>query len=151
MPHIINPCADPSPECSRCSGSRPATYNPLDLLDRDDPNAVSIAKAMSAAICPRSREGKGNCWSDTPANLPDRRPPLDHLCPRQRQKTLMKAQEIVTLTRKEFTEKYLVKMAACGSLGGGDTGERNPLYRSCRHYLIPASCPTWGPLPGFHL
>ncbi len=114
--HIINPWRA-LPGVFEGLGFPPATYNPLDLLDRDDPNAVLIAKAMSAAICPRSGEGKDSYWSDTPANLLTAVLLWITYAPGET-KTLAKAREIVTLTRKEFTEKYLVKMAACGAWEG---------------------------------
>ena len=87
------------------------TYNPLDILDRSDPNAVAIAQSLAAAICPAPAKDKDRFWQGSAANvltavflwLTDKA---------GERKTLARAREIVSLSRKDFTEKYLVPMAA---------------------------------------
>jgi type IV secretory pathway TraG/TraD family ATPase VirD4 len=115
--HIVNPWGAYADTFQQL-GFLPATYNPLDMLDRNDPNVVAIAKAISAAICP-SAEGKGKdtFWTATPARL------LTAILlwliyePREI-KTLARARAIASLSRKDFTEKYLTKMAACSAFSG---------------------------------
>ena len=94
------------------------TYNPLDILDRSDPNAVAIAETLAAAICPAAPNGKdGGYWQGSAGDmltavflwLADQ--------PQER-KTLARAREIVSLSRREFTEKYLVRMAASTEFSG---------------------------------
>jgi type IV secretory pathway TraG/TraD family ATPase VirD4 len=114
--HILNPwneLGDTFPSRKLA----PATYNPLDILVRSDPNAVAIAQALSAAICPAPANAKDRFWQGSAANvltavflwLADRA---------EERKTLARAREIVSLSRREFTEKYLVPMAASEAFSG---------------------------------
>jgi len=41
-----------TPKPLRYARVPPDTYNPLDILEADDPNATSIAQALAGAICP---------------------------------------------------------------------------------------------------
>lgn len=94
-----------------------ATYNPLDILDRNDKNAVAIAQALAAAICPTEKGGKDAYWSRSAASLLTA--VLLWLTDQPgEQKTLARAREIVTLSRRDLKEKYLVKMAASEAFGG---------------------------------
>lgn len=115
--HIVNPWGAYADTFQQL-GFLPATYNPLDMLDRNDPNAVAIAKAIAAAICP-SAEGKGkdNFWTATPARLLTAILLWITYEPREI-KTLARARAIASLSRKDFTEKYLTKMAACSAFSG---------------------------------
>jgi type IV secretion system protein VirD4 len=114
--HIINPWAELD-GAFKARGLSYATYNPLDILDRNDPNAVSTAQAMAAAICPRDRSGKDTFWSDSAASVLTA--VLLWLTDQPgEQKTLARAREIITKTRKEFVADYLTKMAASSAFGG---------------------------------
>jgi type IV secretory pathway TraG/TraD family ATPase VirD4 len=98
-------------------GFPPATYNPLDILQRDDPNAVAIARRLASAISPVTGRGDDAFWQQSAANilaavflwLTDQ--------PGET-KTLARAREIVTLDRKRFTEQFLVKMATSSAFDG---------------------------------
>jgi type IV secretory pathway TraG/TraD family ATPase VirD4 len=98
-------------------GLEPATYNPLDILDRDDPNAVATARRLANAICPAPERRDDPFWQQSAANilaavflwLADQ--------PRET-KTLARARQIVTLDRKTFTDQYLVKMAVSTAYDG---------------------------------
>jgi type IV secretion system protein VirD4 len=114
--HILNPwnaLGDTFPS----RNLTPATYNPLDILDRSDPNAVAIAQSLAAAICPIPANSKDQFWQGSAANvltavflwLADQA---------EERKTLARAREIVSLSRKEFTEKFLVPMAASEGFSG---------------------------------
>lgn len=95
-----------------------ATCNPLDVLDRDDPNAVAIAQALASAICPATEGGKDGFWQGSAANV------LaavllwitDHP---EEQKTLGRMREIVTRSRADFFKNYLTKMATSSAFHGG--------------------------------
>jgi type IV secretion system protein VirD4 len=108
--HILNPWNELAGTYDE-RGFKPATYNPLDILDRDDPNVVAIAQTLAGAICPAPANAKDRFWQGSAANvltavflwLTDRQ---------DERKTLARAREIVSLTRKEFTTKYLTQMAA---------------------------------------
>jgi type IV secretory pathway TraG/TraD family ATPase VirD4 len=109
-----------------------AKYNPLDLLQRDDPNVVAIAQAISATICPSEGKGKDSYWTATPARLLTaillwltHREGLATDGPPER-KTLVRAREIASLPRKEFTEKYLKQMAASNKFGGAMRDNASP-------------------------
>jgi len=115
--HVVNPWGAYADTFQQL-GFLPASYNPLDMLDRNDPNAVAIAKAISSAICP-SAEGKGkdSFWTATPARLLTAI--LLWITYESREiKTLARARAIASLSRKDFTEKYLIKMAGCSAFSG---------------------------------
>jgi type IV secretion system protein VirD4 len=81
-------------------------------------NVVAIAKAISEKICP-SEQGKGSdkFWTATPARLLTS--VLLWLTYEPREiKTLARARAITSLSRKDFTDKYLTKMAACSAFSG---------------------------------
>jgi type IV secretory pathway TraG/TraD family ATPase VirD4 len=114
--HVINPWGEVA-TTFKARGLTPATFNPLDVLVRDDPNAVAVAQALAGAVCPASPADKDRYWQGSAANvlaavflwIADQ--------PGE-QKTLARAREIVSLSRKDFTEGYLVKMAASSAFGG---------------------------------
>ncbi|MCU1336671.1 MAG: hypothetical protein JWO19_2252 [Bryobacterales bacterium] len=121
--HIVNPWGVKKGVFQQL-GFTPATYNPLDLLDRNDPNAVAIAESLSLAMCPLdgSREVY---WTESAASLltavllwltdqeglpgPGGVPEV---------KTLARAREIVTKTRKDMRDNFLVNMAASSAFEG---------------------------------
>lgn len=114
--HVINPWGELA-TTFKARGLPPATFNPLDVLDRNDPNAVAVAQSLAGAICPSSPGDKDRYWQGSAANVltavllwitdqPDE------------QKTLARAREIVSLSRKDFTDRFLVPMAASSAFGG---------------------------------
>lgn len=115
--HIVNPWHELVHQFGRLGLSPPATYNPLDVLDRNDPNAVAVAQALAATVCPSAPGDKDRFWQGSAANV------LaavflwltDH--PNE-PKTLARARDIVSQSRKAFTEKYLVHMAASEAFDG---------------------------------
>jgi len=116
--HILNPWNELADTFARRGFTR-ATYNPLDILDRDDPNVVAVAQALAGAICPTPHDGKDRFWYGSAANI------LtavflwltDHVGSGE-SKTLARAREIISLSRREFTEKYLTMMAVSKGFDG---------------------------------
>lgn len=114
--HVINPWGELA-ETFKERGLAPATFNPLDVLVRDDPNAVAVAQALAAAVCPTTPGDKDRYWQGSAANV------LTAVLlwitdqPGE-QKTLARAREIVSLSRRDFTERFLVPMAASSAFGG---------------------------------
>jgi len=114
--HILNPWNELAATYEKRGFSR-ATYNPMDILVRTDPNVVAIAQTLAGAICPVAANAKDRFWQGSAANvltavflwLADQ--------PGE-QKTLGRAREIVSLTRKDFTAKYLIPMAASEAFSG---------------------------------
>jgi type IV secretion system protein VirD4 len=114
---ILNPWNELSETFQSQGVGELATYNPLDILDRSDPNAVAVAQTLAAAICPAPANAKDRFWQGSAANV------LTAVFlwlaenPEER-KTLARAREIVSLSRKEFTTTYLVPMAASEAFSG---------------------------------
>jgi len=114
--HVLNPWNELATTYQRL-GLPSATFNPLDILDRNDPNVVAIAQTLASAICPAPANARDKFWQGSAANvltavflwLADR--------PEER-KTLARAREIVSLTRKDFKEKFLIPMAASEAFSG---------------------------------
>jgi type IV secretion system protein VirD4 len=112
--HIVNPWGEME-GLYRKLGFAPATFNPLDAIDRNDPNAVAVAQSLAAIICPPA-SGKEQFWQGSAANvlaavflwLADQ--------PGE-QKTLARARQIVTLSRADFL-KILVRMATSTAYRG---------------------------------
>lgn len=92
-------------------------YNPLDMLDRSDPNAVAVAQALAGAICPVSTDGKDRFWQSSAADVLTA--VLLWLADQPgEKKTLGRAREIISLTRRDFKENYLIPMAASEAFKG---------------------------------
>ncbi|HVZ10139.1 type IV secretory system conjugative DNA transfer family protein [Rhodopila sp.] len=112
---IVNPW-DELADTFNGLGFQPAAYNPLDVIERDDPNAVAVAQALAATVCPATSE-KDRFWQGSAANIlaavflwiTDQPGEV---------KTLARAREIVSLSHKDFTERFLVPMAASSAFGG---------------------------------
>jgi type IV secretion system protein VirD4 len=113
--HILNPWGVKQ-NFYESLGFQTATFNPLDAVDRNDPNAVANAQMLSKIICPVV-EGKEKFWQGSAANilaavflwLADQ--------PGE-EKTLARARHIVTRSRKDLLE-FIVKMAASTAFRGG--------------------------------
>lgn len=61
--HIVNPWGI-FPDHFKDRGFAPAMFNPLDLLDRTDPNVVSVALSLAASINGATKAG-GEYWRDS--------------------------------------------------------------------------------------
>lgn len=114
--HVINPWGELA-STFKARGLTPATFNPLDVLERDDPNAVAVAQALAGAVCPASPADRDRYWQGSAANV------LTAVLlwitdqPGE-QKTLARAREIVSLSRRDFTDKFLAPMSASSAFGG---------------------------------
>lgn len=112
--HIVNPWGEME-ELYKGLGFKTATFNPLDAIDRNDPNAVAVAQSLAATICP-AMPGKDSYWHGSAANvlagvflwLSDQP---------EEQKTLARAREIVTMSRADFRQ-VLVRMMASSAFHG---------------------------------
>lgn len=65
--HIVNPWGSHD-ALYEGLGFKPATINPLDVLDRDDPSVAATAKAIAQAICIRPSE-TNTVWQNQAAAL----------------------------------------------------------------------------------
>ncbi len=94
-----------------------ATFNPLDILDRSDPNVVAIAQTLAGVICASHGNAKDKFWQGSAANvltavflwLTDQPGEI---------KTLGRAREVVSLTREDFKKRFLIPMAASEAFSG---------------------------------
>jgi type IV secretion system protein VirD4 len=114
--HVINPWGELAATFKE-RGLAPATFNPLDVLVRDDPNAVAVAQALAGAVCPSGPGDKDRFWQGSAANV--LAAVLLWITDQPGEtKTLARAREIVSLSRKDFTDRFLVPMAASSAFGG---------------------------------
>jgi type IV secretion system protein VirD4 len=121
--HIINPWGELAPTFQQLGLTPFATYNPLDILDRNDPNAVSIAQDLAAAICPTEKGGKEAFWVQSAASILTA--VLLWLADQPGEtKTLGRAREIVT--GMNFRKDYLTSMAASSAFGGAIAENAGP-------------------------
>lgn len=119
--HIINPWGEFAPLFKQY-GFAPATYNPLDILDRHDPNVVSTAQSIAAAICPQEASGRDAFWNRNAANILTA--VLLWLTDQpQETKTLGRAREILTRSKKDFQTNFLSHMVASTTVFGGAISE----------------------------
>jgi type IV secretion system protein VirD4 len=98
-------------------GFKPATYNPLDILDPADPNIVADARRLANAICPVTGNGDSAYWQQSGATILTAVFLWLAVTPGEK-KTLARARDIVTLDRKELTDKFFVKMAVSEAFQG---------------------------------
>lgn len=112
--YIVNPWGKMESHYRKL-GFSTATFNPLDALERNDPNAVAFAQSLAAIICPPA-QGKEQYWQGSAANV------LAGVflwiadAPGE-QKTLARARQIVTMSRAGFLN-ILVKMVASTAYHG---------------------------------
>lgn len=114
--HLLNPWNELAAHFEE-RGLQSATYNPLDILDRNDPNAVAIAQTLAGAICPMPAHNDDPFWAGNAAAiltavflwLADQ--------PGER-KTLRRAREIISVPKGEFEANYLTRMAASEAFSG---------------------------------
>lgn len=114
--HIINPW-NMLPNTFGNLGFTPATYNPLDVLDLHDPNAVAVAQSLARAICPISSGGNEKFWEGSAASLLAAVFLWLAWDPGEK-KTLARTRQIVTLTRAKLTRDFLIPMAASKGFDG---------------------------------
>ena len=97
-------------------GFSSATYNPLDMLDPNDPNAVSHAQAFVTTICPPTA-GKEDFWVGSAGDLLTA--VLLYLAYQPgEEKTLARARQITSLDRRSLSE-IIAKMCAIEAYNGG--------------------------------
>jgi type IV secretion system protein VirD4 len=113
--HILNPWNELADTFARRGFSR-ATYNPLDILDRKDPNVVAVAQTLAGAICPTPTDGKDRFWYGSAANILTA--VFLWLTDQAEEKTLARARQIISLSRRDFIDKYLTKMAVSKAFDG---------------------------------
>lgn len=121
--HIVNPWGELATEFTG-RGFQAATFNPLDVLDRNDANVVAIAQALAATVCTSTNE-KDSYWTGSAAAvlaavflwITDE--------PGE-EKTLARARAIISLSRKDFREKYLLRMAASSAFHGAISEMASP-------------------------
>ncbi|HMD68002.1 MAG TPA: type IV secretory system conjugative DNA transfer family protein, partial [Chitinivibrionales bacterium] len=115
--HVINPWGELESTYAAL-GLQSATFNPLDVLDRHDRNAVAVAQALATAICPQEKGGKDGFWTENASSLLTA--VLLWLADQSdnETKTLARAREIVSLPRKELKEKFLIPMCDSDAFEG---------------------------------
>lgn len=107
-------------------GFETATFNPFDVLDRNDPNITTTARTLAATISPVTDLDKP-LWQGSAAKLltgillwlthQDGLPRKDD--PSQKEtKTLARVKEIISLQKPDF-HKILVQMLASNAFHGG--------------------------------
>lgn len=107
--HILNPWNELSEAFAAIGFPRAATFNPLDALQRNDPDAVAVAQEMATAIVGRG-DGKDAVWRGSAASL------LTAVIlwltdqPGE-EKTLARVRHIVGLRPEELRDSYLARMA----------------------------------------
>ncbi len=107
--HIVNPWNELGDTFTKF-GFGPATYNPLDILDKNDPNVVSIAQSMAAAMSPAQGQ-KEPIWASSAANIIAAT--LLWLTDQPgEEKTLSRLSEILNRDRKSFTNEFVTSMAS---------------------------------------
>lgn len=114
--HVINPWGELAAVYQK-AGIPQDTFNPLDVLDRNDPNAVAVAQGLAGAVCPSSPGDKDRYWQGSAANV--LAAVLLWIADQPGEtKTLARAREIVSMSRKDFTDNFLVPMASSSAFGG---------------------------------
>lgn len=91
-----------------------ATYNPLDVLEKDDPNVVAVAQSLAKAMCPQET---GDFWSASAADLITA--VLLYLTDYHstEQKTLARARELLTQPKRQF-DNTLAHLLVSEAYGG---------------------------------
>ncbi len=124
--HIINPWNEKADVFGKMSFT-PATFNPLDILDRDDDNCHANAEALALAICPIEKGVRETYWTNSAASLltavllwltdQEGLPRVDDPT-KPEVKNLARVRDIVTRTRKDLRDKFLVHLAASPAFEG---------------------------------
>ena len=107
-------------------GFQTATYNPLDMLDRNDPNITSLAKTLAFTVSPVTTDEKSAFWERMSARiltgtflwLTDQEGLPRYDDPSQPEtKTLARVAELVNLPKTEF-QKFLARLMASKAFHG---------------------------------
>ena len=114
--YIINPWGEMKDLYAKL-GFQTATFNPLDAIHRNDPNAVSIAQNLAATICPGSHEEKAKFWQGSAADILAAVLLWVAYQPGET-KTLARARELVTQSREDFRKNVLTPMMASTAFDG---------------------------------
>lgn len=112
--HIVNPWGELEGHYEQM-GFTCATYNPLDAIDRTDPNAVAVAQSLAATICPIT-DPKERYWQGSAANVLAAVFLWISDSPTE-EKTLARARHIITRSRADF-KKILAQMMASTAYNG---------------------------------
>lgn len=124
--HIVNPWRQLAKQFVDLGFPTAATFNPLDVLDRDDPNAVAVAQSLAETISPTLDASKA-FWSGNAANL--LAAVFLWLADQPGEtKSLARARHVVSLSRRDFTEQYLTKMMASTAHDNAIAEMVRPLY-----------------------
>lgn len=115
--YLINPWGELSQEFAKRGFGASATYNPLDILDRRDPNVVANAQTLAEVICPPPQGDRDSYWQGSATEL---------LCAillwltdqPDEQKTLGRARDIIGQSRKDMSEKFLTRMVESTAFDG---------------------------------
>lgn len=114
--HILNPWGVLDWQFEKL-GLAPATFNPLDLIDRRKPRAVSIAQALANTISPSSGNAKDDFWPESAANI-IAAVILWVVYQPGETATLARVREITSLPRTKFRADFMLKMAASSAFEG---------------------------------
>jgi type IV secretory pathway TraG/TraD family ATPase VirD4 len=112
--HIVNPWGEME-DLYKNLGFENATFNPLDVIDPDDPNAVAFAQSLATIICPPAT-GKEKFWQGSAADVLTAVFLWLAEAPGE-QKTLARARQIVTQSRADFL-KILTRMVTSTAYRG---------------------------------
>ena len=94
-----------------------AQYNPLDILDRNDPNVVANAQTIANTILPPPSSDKDRFWQGNAANILTA--VLLWITDQPGEtKTLARAREITSMSRKRFTDEFMAPMSASTAFEG---------------------------------
>lgn len=113
--HILNPWGVME-DHFRELGFASARFNPLDMIDRTHPSAVSVAQTLANTIIPKTGDAKSDFWQGSAADL------LAGVLlwvvdyPGER-RTLARVREITSLSRKQLND-ILTRMVASSAYGG---------------------------------
>lgn len=123
--HIVNPWGELQDVYARL-GFQTATFNPLDAIDRNDPNAVSVAQTLAATICPVTSE-KDRFWQGSAGQI------LSAVFlwitdQPQEKKTLGRARELITQSREDFKKNTLARMMVSSAFHGAIKELISPYY-----------------------
>ena len=134
--YILNPWGVLTAQLAE-RGLNPSRYNPLDVIRRGDPDAVSIAHTMAETICARS-EGKDSAYWEGNATA-ILTAVLLWLADRDGEtKTLARVRQIVTLPLDRLQQEYFVPMSASTAFGGAIAENIGPFLSGGDSRDLPA-------------
>ncbi|MFN3859634.1 MAG: type IV secretory system conjugative DNA transfer family protein [Caulobacter sp.] len=128
--HVLNPWGVLDDELAK-RGLPTSRYNPLDAIQRGDPDAASIAHTMAESICARSGDPRNAYWEGSATAI------LtavflwlaDNDSDREK-KTLARVRQIVTLPQDRLEKEYFIPMAASTAYGGAIAENIGPFVSS---------------------